>query len=114
VVFCLENSVLSLLGKQMGITVANEGYADCEHTATGSIIPIRTHAKSGDMKARAKRIVRMVKENKVITDSGEDLNINVQTICIHGDTEGAPRLLEEIHKELNENGISTAPVKSFI
>lgn len=111
IVFALENSAISYLGQKMGIQVAKEAYADCEHTKEGSIVPIRTHAAAGDNELRAKRIVRMIKENKVITDTGEDMDIHVDTICVHGDTAGAPELVKCIYDELTKNNIEVESLK---
>ncbi len=114
IVFALEHSEFTELGRQMGIPIAKEGYADCEHTDAGSIVPIRTHAAAGDPDERAKRVVRMVTEKKVISDSGNDLDINIDTICVHGDTPGADVTVAKIANALKAAGVEIAPVSSFM
>ncbi len=114
IVFALEHSEVTEIGRQMGIPIAKEGYADCEHTDAGSIVPIRTHAAAGDPDERAKRVVRMVTEKKVISDAGNDLDIDCQTICVHGDTPGADVTVKKIADALKAAGVEIAPVSSFM
>lgn len=68
--------------------MALETYADREHTASGSIVMTRAGSQIEDYDAMADRVVRMVKEGKVLTHLNEDASLKSETICIHGDTPG--------------------------
>ncbi|WP_017727711.1 LamB/YcsF family protein [Halalkalibacterium ligniniphilum] len=114
IVFALNQSEVAIVGKEMGIPIAYEGYADREHTDTGSIVLTRTGPSLTDVNKMAERVVRMVKERKVITYDGKEAEINVQTVCIHGDTEGAPLLAKAITEALMRNEIEVTSIKNLI
>ncbi|RDW15380.1 LamB/YcsF family protein [Oceanobacillus chungangensis] len=114
IVFSLNNSEFMEEAIKMGIPVAKEVYSDREHTENGSIVLTRTGTAITDYNAMADRVVRMIKENKVVTHDGKDASIEAETICIHGDTPGAPELAKAIIHALNENNIEIVPIKQII
>ena len=114
IVFAVNNSVILDEANKMGIPVAKEGYADREHTADGSLVMPRKSGAAEDYESMADRVVRMVKDKKVITHDNQDVDIDVQTICIHGDTPGAPELAKSIVSALKTADIEVAPVSEFI
>ncbi|MED0737584.1 LamB/YcsF family protein [Aneurinibacillus thermoaerophilus] len=114
VIFALNNSAVLEEAKKMGIPVAREAYADREHTTTGSIILTRKGSQIKDYHEMAQRVVRMVKEGKVMTHDGEEIAIQADTICIHGDTPGASQLAKTIVEALRENGVQIAPIREVL
>ena len=52
-----------------------------------------------------KRVVRMVKEGKVTSITGKDIDIKADSICVHGDGEKALLFVEKIRKALAEEDI---------
>lgn len=114
IVFALNNSAVEEIGKQMGIPVAREVYADREHTIDGSIVLTRTGPTIRDYREMAARVVRMVKEGKVLTPDGEDATVKAETICIHGDTPGAPELVKHICAAFEEAGISIVAARHIV
>lgn len=56
----------------------------------------------------------MVKEGRVITHDGKDVSIKAETICIHGDTPGAPTLAKKVVEALKEGGVEIVPIKKII
>lgn len=114
IVFAMNNSAVEAVGEQMGIRVAKEVYSDREHTKSGSIVLTRKGSEITDYDHLANRVVRMVKEGKVITDKGEDASVKAQTVCIHGDTPGAPMLARKITEALRENDIQVMQISDII
>ena len=114
IVFAVNNSVMLDEANKMGIPVAREGYADREHTKDGSLVMTRTSEAAEDYEAMAQRVVRMVREKKVITHDKQDADIDVQTICIHGDTPTAPQLAKSIVSALKAAEIDIKPVREII
>jgi len=86
IIYALNNSAIVHYGQVMGIPVAKEGYADREHTKDGSIVLTRKSAKVENNEKAAQRVVRMVKEGKVQTANNQVAELQVDSICIHGDT----------------------------
>lgn len=114
IVFAVNNSEMLEEANKMGIPVAKEGYADREHTADGSLILTRQSAPIEDYDKMADRVVRMVKEQKVLTYDGEEAAIEAQTICIHGDTPGAPYLAKAIVDALLKESVEILPIKQIL
>ena len=52
-----------------------------------------------------KRVIRMVKEGKVTSITGKDIDIKADSICVHGDGEKALLFVEKIRKALAEEEI---------
>lgn len=114
IVFAVNNSEMMEEANKMGIPIAKEGYADREHTEDGSIILTRKSAAIDDYEKMADRVVRMVKEKKVMTYDGKDASIETQTICIHGDTPGAPLLAKAIVDALLRESVQIVPISQII
>ncbi|RXT06406.1 LamB/YcsF family protein [Ammoniphilus sp. CFH 90114] len=114
IVFALNGSEVYEEAKIMGIPVAREMYSDRQHTVTGSIVLTRSGPLIQDVQAMAERVVKMVKEGKVIAHTGEEVDMVADTICIHGDTPRAPELASVIVKELKKNGIGISPVTKLL
>lgn len=114
IVFAFNNSAVVHVGEQMGIPVAKEVYSDREHTKDGSIILTRKGTSIENYEQMAERVVRMIKEGKVITHDGLEASVEAQTVCIHGDTPGATQLVKEIRKALLKAEISVEPAKGIL
>jgi 5-oxoprolinase (ATP-hydrolysing) subunit A len=114
IVFALNNSAVSEEAEKMGIPVAKEVYADREHTASGSIVLTRRGQEIEDYRSMADRVLRMVKEGKVVAHTGEEVSIEAQTVCIHGDTPGATMLAKMVVQTLQENGIQIISVREVL
>lgn len=114
IVFALNHSAVAHVGQQMGIPVAREVYSDRQHTKTGSIVLTRTGQHIESYEDMAKRVVRMVSEGKVQTDTGEDIAIAAETVCIHGDGPGAVQLAKAVSEALTEEGINIVSAKHIL
>ncbi len=114
VTFALNNSAVVAVGEKLGIPVAKEVYSDREHTKTGSIVLTRTGPTIQSYEDMAERVVRMVLDGKVTTPEGEEAEVIADTVCIHGDTAGAPLLAETIRKALEDHGVEIVSVRNVL
>ncbi|WP_066291004.1 LamB/YcsF family protein [Bacillus sp. FJAT-29937] len=114
IIFALNQSELFEEAIKMGVPVAKEAYSDREHTESGSIVLTRKGTAITDYEAMAQRVVQMVKEERVITHDGKDAPIKAETICIHGDTPGAPILAKTIVEALKMSGVEIVPIRKII
>ncbi|MGG1676803.1 LamB/YcsF family protein [Neobacillus sp. NRS-1170] len=96
VLFGLANSELVRAGKEKGLLVAEEVFADRSYQPDGSLTSRKEkNAIIHDADIAIKRVVRMIKEGKVETVDGTDIDIKADTICVHGDE---PKALEFVSK----------------
>ncbi|MFC4766201.1 LamB/YcsF family protein [Effusibacillus consociatus] len=114
IVFAMNHSAVVEAGQKMGIPVAKEVYSDREHTATGSIVLTRKGPSIQDYRQMADRVVRMIKEGQVVAHTGEKVSIKAETVCVHGDTPGAPQLAKAIAEALKENEIQISSIQEVL
>jgi UPF0271 protein len=107
ILFGLPNSELLRAGAAAGLRVAAEGFADRAYEADGSLA---SRQKPGsvihDRATVVARAVKMVKERAVVAVDGSTIAFESDTICLHGDTEGAAELAREIRLGLESAGVS--------
>src|SRR5262245_21341962 len=89
----LAGSEMIRAARAIGLRAAEEAFADRGYQSDGTLVPrgqpgALIHAPE-DVTRRA---VRLVKGGKVTAVDGAELSIRADTICIHGDTAGAPEL----------------------
>jgi UPF0271 protein len=56
------------------------------------------------------KAVRLVRERRVRTIDGGDLELEVESICVHGDAPNAPEIALAIRAALEAAGIEIAPL----
>jgi len=107
ILFGLANSELIKAGEKFGLRTASEVFADRTYQNDGSLTSRRRPDAmiTNDDEAVA-QVVRMVKEQKVLTRQNEDIGIVAETVCIHGDGPHALSFAQKIRKTLEESGIS--------
>ena len=108
--FCMQASVTYQLAQKMDQPVVAEFYADREYNDDAQIVFTRSVAEELDPEEVGDRAVRTVTENMVKTESGKDIEVASDSVCVHGDTPGAVRLAEAIARKLGENGIEIRPL----
>ena len=108
--FCMRASVTYELARKMDQPVVAEFYADREYNDEGQIVFTRSVAEELDPEEVGNRVVRAVTEKRVKTESGKDIEVASDSVCVHGDTPGAVRLAEAIARKLGENDIEIRPL----
>lgn len=102
------NSMSSHLSKTENHPFIAEGFADRKYESDGSL---RSRTKEGavlDSSDVLKQVEELVVNHRVFTDAW--LEIDIQSICLHGDTEGAVTLAKEINNHLVNKGVQIAAV----
>ena len=92
--------------KEAGIRMAYEVFADRAYQEDGSLVPrSRDGAVLHDTEEVLKRTIKMVKEKKVTTIDGQEIDIKADSICVHGDNESALKLVASIREGLKNAGV---------
>ena len=108
----LANSEMIKAGKDIGLKVCNEVFADRAYNDDGSLVARSLPGSMiHDEELAIKRVVRMVKEGKVTTINGTDIEINAESICIHGDNPDALIFAKKIKETLEKEGVK---IKSLV
>jgi UPF0271 protein len=104
--FGLAGSAHIRAGKEAGLTVAEEVFADRAYQADGMLLSRETAgAVIEDEATVVGRALRMVTEGRVHTADGLELVVQADTICLHGDHPKAIPLARRIARELAAAGI---------
>jgi len=111
----LANSKMIDAGKQLGLRVANEVFADRAYQADGSLVPRKLPgAVIHDKDEAIARTVRMVTEGKVMAITGEEVEIAAHSICVHGDNPSAVEFVKNIRTQLTARGVEIAPIREIV
>ena len=106
ILFGLANSELIKAGKRMGLRTGSEVFADRTYEEDGTLTPRRIEgAVMSDENEAVQQVLRMVKEKKVRSRQGTDVEILAETICIHGDGANAVSFAKTIRNQLEQAGI---------
>jgi 5-oxoprolinase (ATP-hydrolysing) subunit A len=106
VLFAPDKSELARAGEARGLRVAREIFADRNYLNDGWLVPrTRADALLGDPIEAAERVLRMLREGKVRSVEGRDVNVRGETICVHGDTPGAVDFARELRRQLEGEGV---------
>jgi len=104
--FAPGSSALAAAGQARGLTVVAEVFADRGYMKDGSLVPRdRPGALLNDPEAAATRVIRMLREGKVRSVDGHDVDITAETVCLHGDTPGAVAFGHALRQKLQEQGV---------
>ncbi len=106
VLYGLSQSVMISEALRLNLNVANEVFADRTYQPDGSLTPrTQPNALIIDEKEAVAQAIRFVKENKVKTTSGEEIALQADTLCLHGDGKHAVAFARLIHAQLNKEKI---------
>ena len=106
VLFAPDKSELTRAGEAHGLQVAREIFADRNYLNDGWLVPrTRPDALFRDPKEAAERVMRMLREGKVRSVEGGDVEVRGETICVHGDTPGAVEFARELRSRLEHEGV---------
>jgi 5-oxoprolinase (ATP-hydrolysing) subunit A len=111
ILFGLPGSELIAAGQRAGLRTAREGFADRAYTKDGTLLPrSQPGAVIEDSELVVSRAVSMARERSVNAIDGSRIALEVDTICVHGDTPGAAMLASRIRAALVAAGVSVLPV----
>jgi UPF0271 protein len=105
--FAPVNSALSRAGEAHGLQIAHEVFADRNYCRDGSLVSrSRPDALLHDPVDAAPRVLRMLREGKVRSVDGGEVDVRAETICLHGDNPEAVDFARALRAELEEQGVT--------
>jgi len=111
VLFALAGSELARAGREAGLAVAEEVFADRSYQRDGSLTPrSAAGAMITDENVAVAQVLRMVREGVVRATDGTDVAIRADTVCVHGDGPQAVAFARRLNAELRAAGMK---LKSF-
>jgi UPF0271 protein len=102
----LAGSPMLEVFQEAGFAIAAEAFADRRYEADGTLRSrkfedalIRDPAEAG------RQALQIVERRSVIAGNGREIAVDAQTICIHGDTPGAPEIAATVAQILRGAGV---------
>ena len=106
ILLALANSEMTKAAERMGLSYANEVFADRAYEPDGTLV---ARSKPGAMieneEEAIARVIRMVKEGKVTAIDGTEVTIQADSVCVHGDGEKALLFVKKIREAFLQEGI---------
>lgn len=111
----LSGSKMIEAAKMTGIKYASEVFADRAYNDDGSLVDRKKNgAVITDEDEAIKRVIQIVKEGRVKSINGNDIKIEAQSICIHGDNIKALEFAKKIRHSLECENIEILSLDKWI
>lgn len=115
-------ALLALAGSQwidvargMGLRVGREIFADRALNADGTLVSRSTPGSViHDTAEVVERSLRMVTEGKARAISGETIELEADSLCLHGDTPGAVEMASALKRALESEGVEIVPLGEIV
>jgi 5-oxoprolinase (ATP-hydrolysing) subunit A len=106
----LPGSVFLRLAEEAGLTCVREAFADRAYTPEGTLVSRRLPgAVLHDADEIARRCVAMARGEPIADVEGNPLTVTADSICVHGDTQGAVAIARAVRDALAGAGITLSP-----
>lgn len=103
----LAGSKMITAAEETGLKAASEVFADRAYNDDGTLVSRKLPgAVIKDKDLAIQRVVRMVKEGKVESINGKDIDIKANSICVHGDNPKALEFVKNIRETLEKEGVT--------
>ena len=103
------------IAQDMGLRVAREIFADRALNPDGTLV---SRSKDGSVLHNvdevADRSMRMVLEGKATAITGDAIDVEADSLCIHGDTPGAVEMAKVLRQQLDAESITVTPLSQLV
>ncbi|WP_449279027.1 LamB/YcsF family protein [Leucobacter sp. GX24907] len=107
----MPNSVAVDYARDLGLRVVLEAFADRNYLPNGNLVP-RSHPEAvlHDTTRVVDNMLRFAEEGRLISLDGTVVDLEAESICVHGDTAGAIEMAREVRSALERAGVE---IRSF-
>ncbi len=103
----LPGTLLETEARKLSMPLVLEAFPERAYLKNAQLAPRAMEGSSiHDPKEAARRAVMMVKENRIEAIDGGWVELNVQSLCIHGDNPHAAQIAKTIRQALEAEGIT--------
>ncbi|WP_122413025.1 LamB/YcsF family protein [Pseudomonas viridiflava] len=104
---CLANSKLLGWARDAGLSCVSEAFADRAYTAQGTLVSrSRPGAVLHDVELITERMLRLVRDGVIEAEDGSLIELEADSICVHGDSPGAVNIAHALKQRLLEAGVN--------
>ena len=111
-VFAPPGSAMWQETKAFGLRAAREGFVDRAYEPDGTLRPRALRdALITEPGIAIGQALSLVRDRRVKTSDGSVVALEVDTICVHGDTPGAAEIVKAVREALNAAKVKVAPFR---
>ena len=115
ILLALSGSRWISIAKEMGLKVAREVFADRAINSDGTLVSRSIDGSViHDPDVIAERTLKMVKQGYITSVTGEDVAVDADSICMHGDNPEAVQIAKEVKTALETAGINIVPLSELV
>ena len=101
--------------KKVGLRVAGEAYGDRAYNEDGTLVSRKLPGSLiTDSEAVVQRISQFVETGEMPTYQGGTVKVDAQSICMHGDTPGAAKMIKALREQLDAKEVEVVPVGTLV
>ena len=110
-----NRDALAAISKRHSIRFAFEFFADRAYNPDGSLVSRKLPgAVLHDDGAVAERVIKLVETGTVAAVDGTEIELQADTICVHGDNPEALALVKKVRASLADSEIPVRPMGAFL
>jgi UPF0271 protein len=110
----LAGSLLASMAKAKGLRVLGEAFADRSYRRDGTLRPrSEPGAVISDPASASRQALRIAETGTVLSADGVEIEIDAETICVHGDGPTAVSLARRIRGDLERSGITVTQIRKL-
>ena len=110
VLLALAGSAMVSAAEEAAMRVAREAFVDRAYRGDGTLLPRgEPGAVLDDPALVAERALRLVEDGRVEAADGTMLTLRADSLCVHGDSPRATRLVAAVRERLERAGVVIAP-----
>ena len=111
----LAKSEMATSAQKLGVRFAHEVFADRAYDDDGTLVSrSREGALIHDKNEVLRRVDKMIKAKKITSINGKEIDIQADSICVHGDTKEALDFVVALRESLESKGVVISSLDSFI
>lgn len=104
--FVPPNSVIMQLAMQQGFKICTEAFADRAYNNDLSLVNRKQpHAIIKQPEKVLQQVLSIIKNEKVVSVTGEKVCLKAETYCIHSDTENALQIVKHLYNHFNKKNV---------
>jgi len=115
ILLALAGSKWIKMANSMGLRVASEVFADRAINKDGSLVSRSIPGSViHDTNQVVERSLRMITEGTIESVTGDIVEVEADSICLHGDTPGAVEMAITLNREFQKHGIAIVPLSEIV
>eukprot|EP00494_Astrolonche_serrata_P015835 UN15989 len=105
----IAGTAQQVAAKELRCLAASEIFADRAYNDDATLVDrSKPGAVIHDPELAGQRMIQMIRAGAIITETGKQIPVRIDTLCLHGDTPSAVAMAKEVRRMLEEDGVTLA------